>query len=340
MVGPAREAPGGARALRSRPAQDRGVDAKAGASARTRWRAASKRCRASFTMVAVHDCARALVSAGLDRPRGGRCARVRRRDRGASGRRHAQARHAPDGRRHRAARRAVARADAAGVPARLARGGASRGRAVRRPTTRRWSKRSAPVRLGPGEPTNFKITTPRDLELAEAWLARRDGPGLMSLRVGIGYDIHRRASGRRLVLGGVTLRERLGARGPQRRGRAACTRSATRCWARPRSATSARTSRPAIRAGRTPRASICCGSIRALLARARRPRGERRCQRGGRGAAARAPPRARCARNIAGALELELGQRVGQGHHATRGSARSGAAKGIAAWAVALVEVP
>ena len=28
------------------------------------------------------------------------------------------------------------------------------------------------VRLTPGDPLNFKITTPRDMELAEAWLNR------------------------------------------------------------------------------------------------------------------------------------------------------------------------
>jgi 2-C-methyl-D-erythritol 4-phosphate cytidylyltransferase/2-C-methyl-D-erythritol 2,4-cyclodiphosphate synthase len=54
----------------------------------------------------------------------------------------------------------------------------------------------APVALVPGEPGNFKLTTPDDLARARA---RLEAPVAM----GIGYDVHPFAPGRRLVLGGV-----------------------------------------------------------------------------------------------------------------------------------------
>jgi 2-C-methyl-D-erythritol 4-phosphate cytidylyltransferase/2-C-methyl-D-erythritol 2,4-cyclodiphosphate synthase len=54
----------------------------------------------------------------------------------------------------------------------------------------------APVALVPGEPGNFKLTTPDDLARARA---RVEAPVAM----GIGYDVHPFAAGRRLVLGGV-----------------------------------------------------------------------------------------------------------------------------------------
>jgi 2-C-methyl-D-erythritol 4-phosphate cytidylyltransferase/2-C-methyl-D-erythritol 2,4-cyclodiphosphate synthase len=54
----------------------------------------------------------------------------------------------------------------------------------------------APVTLVPGDPGNFKITTPEDLERARAAL---EAP----VAVGVGYDTHRFAPGRKLVLGGV-----------------------------------------------------------------------------------------------------------------------------------------
>jgi 2-C-methyl-D-erythritol 4-phosphate cytidylyltransferase/2-C-methyl-D-erythritol 2,4-cyclodiphosphate synthase len=54
----------------------------------------------------------------------------------------------------------------------------------------------APVTLVPGEPGNFKITGPADLARARAAL---EAPVAM----GVGYDTHRFAPGRRLVLGGV-----------------------------------------------------------------------------------------------------------------------------------------
>lgn len=54
----------------------------------------------------------------------------------------------------------------------------------------------APVTLVPGEAGNFKITGPEDVERARAIL---EAP----VATGVGYDTHRFAPGRRLVLGGV-----------------------------------------------------------------------------------------------------------------------------------------
>ena len=71
------------------------------------------------------------------------------------------------------------------------------------------------VRLFPGDPANIKVTVPADVEFAAALLTRRDratehgtlttDDGTLATRVGTGYDIHRLAPGRRLVLGGVAL---------------------------------------------------------------------------------------------------------------------------------------
>ncbi len=50
---------------------------------------------------------------------------------------------------------------------------------------------------------NIKITTPEDLILAEALMKKKSGE--MNFRNGFGYDIHRFAKGRRLILGGVEI---------------------------------------------------------------------------------------------------------------------------------------
>ena len=55
------------------------------------------------------------------------------------------------------------------------------------------------VQLAPGSPRNLKVTTPEDVEMAEALLVPHAG----SVRTGFGYDVHRLAPGRRLVLAGV-----------------------------------------------------------------------------------------------------------------------------------------
>jgi 2-C-methyl-D-erythritol 4-phosphate cytidylyltransferase / 2-C-methyl-D-erythritol 2,4-cyclodiphosphate synthase len=60
------------------------------------------------------------------------------------------------------------------------------------------------VRLVPGEPTNIKITTARDLPLAEVY-AGRGGAAAPLLRIGTGYDLHRLVEGRPLTLAGVTI---------------------------------------------------------------------------------------------------------------------------------------
>ena len=60
-----------------------------------------------------------------------------------------------------------------------------------------------PVRLVEGEASNFKVTMPQDLAAAEE-LARRTapaGPG----RVGTGFDLHRLAPGRPLMVGGIAV---------------------------------------------------------------------------------------------------------------------------------------
>ena len=60
------------------------------------------------------------------------------------------------------------------------------------------------VRLVPGTPINLKVTVPEDLALADAILRRREAPP-PGPRVGLGFDAHRFATGRRLVLGGVEI---------------------------------------------------------------------------------------------------------------------------------------
>lgn len=57
-----------------------------------------------------------------------------------------------------------------------------------------------PVHLVPGEVNNIKLTLPGDLERAEEILR-----GSLLPRVGIGYDVHRLAAGRRLVLCGMEI---------------------------------------------------------------------------------------------------------------------------------------
>jgi 2-C-methyl-D-erythritol 4-phosphate cytidylyltransferase/2-C-methyl-D-erythritol 2,4-cyclodiphosphate synthase len=61
-----------------------------------------------------------------------------------------------------------------------------------------------PVTVVPGEPWNFKVTTPADLDLASAVAGRRMGLG-PAHRAGVGSDTHRLVAGRDLVLSGVTI---------------------------------------------------------------------------------------------------------------------------------------
>ena len=79
-----------------------------------------------------------------------------------------------------------------------------------------------PVRLVDGEASNIKITTADDMTMAEAIAsaqsAIRNPPSAMTKpartgRAGTGYDLHRLAAGRPLVLGGVTIPSERGALG-------------------------------------------------------------------------------------------------------------------------------
>lgn len=63
------------------------------------------------------------------------------------------------------------------------------------------------VHIVEGDPSNVKITTADDLELA-----RRGGASAV-VRIGTGYDLHRLVEGRPLVLGGVTIPSERGALG-------------------------------------------------------------------------------------------------------------------------------
>jgi 2-C-methyl-D-erythritol 4-phosphate cytidylyltransferase/2-C-methyl-D-erythritol 2,4-cyclodiphosphate synthase len=80
------------------------------------------------------------------------------------------------------------------------------------------------VRLVDGDASNIKITTPDDLLLAEAILLRSQEAGASYAgqvarglprtgRAGTGYDLHRLAPGRPLVIGGVTIPSDRGALG-------------------------------------------------------------------------------------------------------------------------------
>jgi 2-C-methyl-D-erythritol 4-phosphate cytidylyltransferase/2-C-methyl-D-erythritol 2,4-cyclodiphosphate synthase len=72
-----------------------------------------------------------------------------------------------------------------------------------------------PVRIVESDESNLKVTTRKDLEIAEA-LARPHsafGIGHSAFRVGIGYDLHRLVEGRPLILGGVTIPFNLGPHG-------------------------------------------------------------------------------------------------------------------------------
>ncbi len=63
-------------------------------------------------------------------------------------------------------------------------------------------KAAIPVTLVEGAETNIKITRPEDLFVAEKLLSNTTVP---IFRIGHGYDAHRFAENRRLVLGGVTI---------------------------------------------------------------------------------------------------------------------------------------
>jgi 2-C-methyl-D-erythritol 4-phosphate cytidylyltransferase len=96
-----------------------------------------------------------------------------------------------------------------------------------------------PVRITPGDRLNFKITTADDLRES------------VTTSTGSRRDV-------RSSWAGSSSRASGGSKGTAT-PTCCATRSATRCSARRGSAISAGTSRPTTRSGRTPRASTCCG---------------------------------------------------------------------------------
>lgn len=63
-----------------------------------------------------------------------------------------------------------------------------------------------PVRIVPGDRLNIKITHPEDVEIIDALLwARAGGSAMQWPRTGIGYDVHRFAGDRPLILGGIGI---------------------------------------------------------------------------------------------------------------------------------------
>ena len=62
-----------------------------------------------------------------------------------------------------------------------------------------------PVVMVPGTYENIKITTPEDLAYGEFILGRNRIEQKADMKVGIGYDSHRLAEGRKLILGGVEI---------------------------------------------------------------------------------------------------------------------------------------
>jgi 2-C-methyl-D-erythritol 4-phosphate cytidylyltransferase/2-C-methyl-D-erythritol 2,4-cyclodiphosphate synthase len=70
------------------------------------------------------------------------------------------------------------------------------------------------VTVVPASLANLKVTHPEDIAVADALLrARRGPPAQMPPRVGIGYDAHRFAPHRRVILGGVEIPHDLGLEG-------------------------------------------------------------------------------------------------------------------------------
>ena len=172
---------------------------------------------------------------------------------------------------HARPQRAVERADAAGVPRARFRELLERARAEGfRPTddAALHERYVGPVPIVPGRaPHNLKITTPRGprARRGDPARAQRARERRVSLRVGLGFDVHRLVPGRPCVLGGVELPHPRGPARPLRRRRGAARDRATRCSARRGSTTSARCSPTRDRAleGRRQRAHPRARSSRA-----------------------------------------------------------------------------
>ena len=63
----------------------------------------------------------------------------------------------------------------------------------------------AEIRIVYGQDSNIKVTTPSDLQIAEALLRENERNENMNIRVGHGYDVHRLTQGRKLIIGGVEI---------------------------------------------------------------------------------------------------------------------------------------
>ena len=61
------------------------------------------------------------------------------------------------------------------------------------------------VKLTQGDYKNIKLTTPEDMASAKAFLGLAGPKEGLSMRIGYGYDVHRLAPGRKLILGGVEV---------------------------------------------------------------------------------------------------------------------------------------
>lgn len=69
-----------------------------------------------------------------------------------------------------------------------------------------WEQQGNPVHLLLGSDENIKLTTPTDLLVAQAILQKRlQKKETAMMRIGNGYDVHRLAKDRRLILGGVWI---------------------------------------------------------------------------------------------------------------------------------------
>ena len=62
------------------------------------------------------------------------------------------------------------------------------------------------VKLVCGSYSNIKITNPEDMVIAKALLEK----GVNTMRIGIGYDVHRLVEGRKLIMGGVEVPHTVG----------------------------------------------------------------------------------------------------------------------------------
>ena len=71
-------------------------------------------------------------------------------------------------------------------------------------------KNNIPITVVAGSETNIKITRPEDMELASAILREKTA---MKIRIGHGYDAHKFAQNRKLVLGGITIPNSRGLKG-------------------------------------------------------------------------------------------------------------------------------